>query len=320
MIVAGIDEAGLGPVLGPLVVTAAALHVPDELADTSMWDLLAPDVVRRPKRRGGAVAFADSKKLFSRKSKAGLGHLERGVLGMLATRGRTCGTLGDLLAVVAPDVVETLGAYPWYAGAEVSLPRKLSATDVGFAGNALGAAMERRGMSLAAVRSRVLTAGEFNRIVAVTRNKSTLVLDQTCRLLAYVWSKAGAVSRVYVDRQGGRVHYLPALQRTFAGCQFKVVDETETRSAYVISEGGKRMEVSFAVGAEEQHLPVALASMVCKYVRELMMELLNRFWQGHVADLAPTAGYYTDGRRFFGEIGPALADLGVDPALLYRSR
>ncbi len=320
MIIAGIDEAGLGPVLGPLVATAAALHVPDEHADASMWDLLAPDVVRRPKRRGGAVAFADSKKLYSRKSKAGLTHLERGVLGMLATRGRTCGTLGDLLGVVAPDVVETLGAYPWYADTHLPLPRKLSHDDVGFASNALAAAMERRGMRLEAVRSRVIPAGEFNRIVAVTRNKSTLALDQTCRLLAYVWGKAGACSRVYVDRQGGRVHYLPALQRTFAGCQFKVVDETEDRSAYVVSDRGKRMEISFAVGAEESHLPAALASMVCKYVRELMMDLLNRFWQGHVADLAATAGYYTDGRRFFGEISQAMADLGIDKALLYRSR
>jgi len=320
VIVAGIDEAGLGPVLGPLVVTAAALSVPDHLADASMWDLLKPDVTRRPSRRGHAIAFADSKKLFSRKSKTGLAHLERGVLGMLATRGRTCGSLVELLAVVAPDVVAKLPEYPWYAGADVALPHKLSANDVGFAANALTAAMQRREMRLDAIRTRVVPAGEFNRVVAVTRNKSALALDQTCRLLAYVWTRAGAVSRVHVDRQGGRVHYLRALQRTFAGCRFKVIDESETRSAYVVGERGKRMEISFAVEAEEQHLPVALASMVCKYVRELMMGLLNGFWQARVEGLAATAGYYTDGRRFFGEIGEAMGALGVDEGLIYRSR
>ena len=108
MIVAGIDEAGLGPVLGPLVVTAAMVSVPDDLVDASMWDLLAPDVTRKPTRRGGTIAFADSKKLFSRKSKTGLAHLERGVLGMLATRARMCGSLGELLAVIAPDLAEQL--------------------------------------------------------------------------------------------------------------------------------------------------------------------------------------------------------------------
>ena len=71
---------------------------------------------------------------------------------------------------------------------------------------------------------------------------------------------------------------------------------------------------------KELHLPVALASMVCKYVRELMMGLLNAFWQERVEGLAATAGYYTDGRRFFGEIGQAMAELGVDEGLMYRSR
>ena len=320
MIVAGIDEAGLGPVLGPLVATAAAFSVPDDHADESMWTLLAPEVSRKPDRRGRTVAFADSKKLYSRKSKAALTHLERGVLGMLATRGRKCSALRGLLNVVAPGSVEHLDRCPWYADADVQLPTTLTHDDVGFAANALAAAMQRRDMRLDSVRSCVMTADEFNRMVAVTRNKSTLALDLTCRLLWYLWGKARPSARVHVDRQGGRMRYLPALQRTFPHCQFKVLEEGDACSDYVVCQGPRSMRITFAVQAEQQHLPVALASMVCKYVRELMMELLNRFWQARVEGLAPTAGYYTDGRRFFGQIRQAMTDLNVDQALLYRSR
>ena len=320
MIVAGIDEAGLGPVLGPLVVTAAAVSVPDDRAGDSMWKLLAPEVSRKPSRRGRTVAFGDSKKLYSRKSKAPLAHLERGVLGMLATRGRTCPSLRRLLGVLDPDVVAQLGEYPWYAEADLPLPHTLTPDEVGFAANALAAAMQRHDMRLDALRTHVMPAGLFNRVVGATRNKSTLALDLTCRLLWYLWSRARPSARVHVDRQGGRLRYLPALQRTFPDAQFKVIDENEARSCYLVSDQGKSMEITFAVNAEAAHLPVALASMVCKYVRELMMELLNRFWQARVPDLASTAGYYTDGRRFFGEIRPAAAALGLDDALLYRSR
>ena len=60
--------------------------------------------------------------------------------------------------------------------------------------------------------------------------------------------------------------------------------------------------------------------MLSKYTRELMMLLLNRFWTERVPGLAATAGYYTDGRRFFGEIQEAAGRLGIDKDLLYRSR
>ena len=46
-IVAGIDEAGYGPWLGPLVVSAAALRVPPELAEVDLWKTLSAGVAVR---------------------------------------------------------------------------------------------------------------------------------------------------------------------------------------------------------------------------------------------------------------------------------
>jgi len=127
-------------------------------------------------------------------------------------------------------------------------------------------------------------------------------------------------ARITIDRHGARMRYLSALQRVFDGWQFKVLGETETLSAYRLSDGFRTVELRFIVSAEQAQLPVALASMLSKYLRELFMELFNRFWAGHVPDLVPTAGYYADGRRFYADIAPAVRRLGVAESLLYRCR
>ena len=60
--------------------------------------------------------------------------------------------------------------------------------------------------------------------------------------------------------------------------------------------------------------------MLSKYLRELFMTLFNRFWTRQLPDLAPTAGYYVDGKRFYREITPAVRKLGVSEQMLYRCR
>ena len=67
MIVAGIDEAGYGPLLGPLVVSAALFRVPSD-DDLDLWDALSPVVSRAPV--DGAVPVNDSKKLYQREMPA----------------------------------------------------------------------------------------------------------------------------------------------------------------------------------------------------------------------------------------------------------
>lgn len=324
-VIAGIDEAGFGPLLGPLVVTTTAVEVPDEMLDADLWQALAPAVRRRASGKRGVLAIGDSKKLFQRSRPNALEHLERGVLVMLATRGVRAESLRGLLDAIAPGATKHLAAYPWYAAADLPLPRSISATDVTLRGNALAAAMEAASLRLLAMRSEVVLAGEFNRTVRATNNKSTTLFDVTSRLLAHLWrtfatpAAAGKV-RIYADHLGGRVRYRRPLQRVFTGCEFKIIEENQAVSSYRITAGRRKVELHFGVGFDELHLPVALASMASKYVRELFMELLNGFWAARVADLAPTAGYYADGRRFLTEIAPAVEALGVDASLLRRCR
>jgi len=314
----------LGPVLGPLVVSATAFAVPDDLAEVSMWRLLAGSVTEKPSRRRGSVAIGDSKRLYASRSRGPgrLEHLERGVLAALRAGGAMPASLRALLDTVAPQSGDKMRHYPWYRDADLSIPCALSETDAMLSGNSLKAAMKRADITPAGLRSEVIFAGEFNRIVRATRNKSTTLLDVTCRLLMRLWRSAPRDGRVRIvcDRQGGRVRYLPALQRVFEGCSLKVIDESDALSAYRISDGSRQAEMVFAVGAERRHLPAALASMLSKYLRELFMTLFNRFWTRQLPDLAPTAGYYVDGKRFYREITPAVRKLGVSEQMLYRCR
>ena len=320
-VIAGIDEAGFGPVIGPLVVSATAVQLPDDAMDADIWRLLGATVGRKPSRRAGSLAIGDSKKLYSRQRPNALQHLERGVLASLAAQGARVGSLRELLRIVSPAAEGAMAHYPWYAEADLPLPQCISATDVAFAGNALGSAMHKAGVRPAGIRSEIVFAGEFNRIARATHNKSVLLFGVNSRLLIHLCKDAPpGPLRIYADRHGGRIHYRAPLQQAFAGCGLKVLDETPDWSGYRITGRRRQVELYFGVEFDRCHLAVALASMVSKYLRELFMMLLNRFWARRVDNLKPTAGYYTDGKRFLADIAPAIEAASLGPDLLRRCR
>ncbi len=94
--------------------------------------------------------------------------------------------------------------------------------------------------------------------------------------------------------------------------------ETATISRYILSRAGSKVTVSFATEADGRFLPVALASMLAKYVRELLMLRLNRFFRARIPQLKPTAGYFSDGRRYLTEIKPLMKRLHVTQSQLVR--
>ena len=79
------------------------------------------------------------------------------------------------------------------------------------------------------------------------------------------------------------------------------------------------LEFCFRTKAEAI-LPVALASMVSKYVREVVMTQFNRFWQQHVPDLKPTKGYPVDAARFWTDIEPTVKKLKIAKSDVWRCR
>jgi hypothetical protein len=319
IILAGIDEAGYGPVLGPLVVSAAAFEVPADLADVCLWSQLKSGVGKSPNPRRGRVPIADSKILYSPKD--GLSRLERSVLAAISVWRGAPPHLRGLLGMVCPDVTPKLSEYPWYREANTELPRKADPGGLRIAASLLGRTLEERGVRLAGCFAEVLPEGHYNRLVSSTQNKAIVSGGLLLRLMQRV---ADAYPdheiRFCVDKQGGRDHYGRMLLRGFETRRLRVIEESERHSAYELTDDRASWRIRFDEGGESLHLSTALASMVSKYLRELFMECFNDYWTKHAPTVKRTAGYYKDGLRFIKDIHPHVQSLGVDRRMLVRER
>ena len=311
MIYAGVDEAGYGPLLGPLCVGLSAFRLADaEIGPRGggapdLWELLSRGVCRKPKDARRRVAIADSKKLKSG-GKQPLIHLERGVLAFLG--GDTPRDDGEYLARlgVSPRLTR---ATPWHARA-LPLPVAVTEGEVAIARNLVLGAMDGAGCAIEALGVSALDAPAFNALYGELRNKAqvnmSLVFDAVRRVDLL---RGESPAFVAVDRQGGRADYTRELEGHVArGAAITTLLADDERSVYRIdADGSAPLFVAFEVGAEERHLPVALASMAAKYTRELSMRRLNAYFSERLPDLEPTAGYVEDGRRYLAEVKPILA-------------
>jgi len=318
VLVAGIDEAGYGPLLGPLVASGVVFEVPDALVGADLWEALTGSICRAPKKSDSRLAIADSKKLYQRA--AGLTALERAALVMLQTAQRKPRTLGGLLKVVAPECVSAMLEYPWYVGHDPALPRTTTAADIATPANAVRRDARACGVRLVGVHSEVLCEGHFNRHLKLTRNKASVAMGLVLRLVQRILKSHPGGLHLFIDRQGGREYYVEKLMTFFEGATLRVLEETNLRSAYELTIGRRTLTMEFLVGGEDHHLPIALASVYSKYLRELLMEGLNQYFKERVEDLLPTAGYHTDAQRFLADIESAVASERLDRGLLVRAR
>jgi ribonuclease HII len=317
-VLVGIDEAGFGPILGPLVVSSSTFSLADDLQGQDLWQILHKSLAQTRRHLRGRLLVTDSKKAHSKST--GLKHLERTVLSSLSCLGHDIQSLAQLLAVLCPDCLERLGAYPWYQDLQAEAWAG-DDPDKAIAASVLQQDMAQTGAKLLHLESRCLDVAHYNALVATVRNKSNVLFTQTCALIQNVFDAYPEGDlHVVVDRQGGRVHYRDSLLRMFPGMGLRIASEDQDLSAYVLSNTMRSVHMSFRIKAEAHSLPVALASMASKYVRELLMGQINRYFQGLCPDLKATAGYWQDGQRFIKDLRDRIPETHFGDDQLIRSR
>jgi ribonuclease HII len=272
----GVDENGLGPRLGPLVATACAL-------ETSRRDASATKL-------GASLGIADSKVSSGFGSMA---HAEGLALALAESElGRVPEHADEVLGALSLDHLDTLRA-PCPASAR---PQCWSSHAVpAFGGDVtegraiLASLGDARGRTrVVRVRSAILCASTYNAAVARRGSKLDVDLELFERLLLDVKGATGRELRAVCGMVGGIRRYPPRFALLDAA-RTTTIEEDRTSAAYYVEDLG---DVSFEVDADASSLPVALASMVGKYVRELAMARQNAFYRAHDPELPEVSGYH----------------------------
>jgi hypothetical protein len=254
--------------------------------------------------------------------------LERSVLCFLLASGifhapqTRPATLDDLLSCTSPDVAADLTSCPWYlAQPDEPYPLKNELLSLQLFAKALAQDMKDADTSCLLYRCHVLLEGPLNKIMDATRNKSSASFTIVARHIDHLLRHhAGEGLVIFCDRQGGRSHYGSLLRMMFDDWSLAVAKEDPDYCEYHLSRADKTVRIIFAEKAEAQAMPVALASMLAKYLRECLMHRYNLYWQALVPGIQPTAGFWQDGTRFLQDIAAKRHELNIPDARLIRSR
>jgi ribonuclease HII len=294
---AGVDEAGLGPILGPLVVAGTILEGP---VGTDPW-LALDSIVCRGAPDRHEIQVADSKRV--NQGPNGLARLERTALAFwAAAHGEIPADLEELLEATGADL-DQLRRCPWYRRLDLALPIENDRDEIELRAHLLSRALDERSITLHRIAIRALDVEEFNESIAASDNKSDTHFDAFGSVVAALVRELPPGGHLVADRCGGRVHYRQKLCARFPHERIRTLGEHADRSVYRVSRGASgSVRLTFATGGEELAFPTALASCFAKYLREAMLRVLNGWFAERVPGLRPTAGYWVDGRRFLADV------------------
>ena len=309
----GMDEAGYGPNLGPLVMVASVWNTPGRPGEFDAWTEFA-DLLGSPPVASDRLSVGDSKAIYT--AGGSLERLETSVLAFLQLCGLHPGGFRELCNLLSPAQEMSLGPAPWFSGPEVAIPITAESSKINGFAQRWAERCDECGLGRPKVAARILTAATYNTALEVDQNKALLLSRNSLRLLAaLVEPDAGHSTLVICDKHGGRNRYDGLLSEAFGDQLVLCREEGADRSSYRLGS----MDVWFQVKGE-RHFPVALASMVAKYTREVAMEAFNAYWAHECPGVKPTRGYPVDARRFRDDLGERLEELGIAESVFWRKK
>jgi ribonuclease HII len=282
----GADENGLGPRLGPMIVTAVLAKVEPEAAR----------VVTSKPRGGLAKRLGDSKGLVAH-GNVGLGEAWTRVLVRRGAGRHVAEAVGpdQLVDAVCLDAREELTApcpdhvkpQCWDTEAEVFGDAEEVAPLMQLVGKDLDR-LAQRGVSVMAVRSVVVCTKRLNE--ACERGHSRFVVDLHAmeRLVLVMREMAGAEVSAVCGKVGGFGEYSKVFG-PLGGRLHAILEEGRARSAYRFPGIG---EIAFVRDGDATNILVGMASIVGKYLREILMERIVRHYRSRDPELPVVSGYH----------------------------
>ncbi|MDH3728626.1 MAG: hypothetical protein OER77_13940 [Myxococcales bacterium] len=298
MLVVGVDENGLGPRLGPLVATAVVLETP---------------AYRRAalRDRGLHLGLTDSKETggFGRMTfieSVALALLGGGELGLPRSADDLLDRLSPAsrvqLRACCPN--EHTAAQCW----AVDLPLPAFGGDPAVGAALLRKLVGRSKLRVVDVQSRLACVGMLNARRAAGQNKLAIDLELFQELITTADEAQGGSLLVICGMIGGIRDYSSRLRHFEQDCVTTLRGRRGQRR-YALEGLG---EIRFEVDADARHLPVALASIVGKYLREICMLRIGEFYRRDVPGLQLASGYHDPvTNRFIEQTQPARHQLRI---------
>lgn len=314
-IIAGIDEAGLGPKLGPLVISLCSFEDYNNKSNNPLDSLMGVALSKKADLQSDQVSVDDSKVLHQ--GKKGFAQIEKTALSFWAAlNGRLPKNMGDWLL----DTHLNLEECPWYGKTphKAKLPLTVSKDLIKRCQKRIQQALKNQGLGFYLFKQDVVSAPELNRRIRKYGNKSATLAISVMTLVSKTatHSQDEISFNIAVDKLGGRAFYSDMLQSIFPFKSIKILEEGPARSIYKTND----IEIGFYRSGDALFSHVALASIFSKYVRECFMRLFNDYWTRIEKGLKPTAGYPVDAKRFIEEVKPLALKQGLDPEAYIRIR
>ena len=281
----GIDEAGLGPVLGPLCYGVVSFVIPDDEVET--WREKVKSMIL-----SNDLLLDDSKKIYQGSNKGD--KLEKAVI--------------DVLGFLAYEE-ERLQVQNIFLN--TALNKKGNWVNYPLYKNVLNAYLPEKKDSLLAdnpnwkVKMAVTSCfeGEMNEVFDKGVNKSELSLLKIGALIESVISAHPQENITFsIDKQGGRQFYSNFISDIFPFEPFETIRETPDVSEYLLERKGQNLLFGFYKKGDALFEEISMASILAKWLRETFMDSFNSYWLKYNNKIQPTAGYPEDGKRFIKEM------------------